>query len=58
MKIVIKWQLLPLDEAIASRALFVIVSRLDELADGSKRFWGQLNNSKTVTDRQYVAMGS
>ena len=38
--------LLPLDEAIASRAVFVIVSASDGRADGRKRFWSQLNNSK------------
>ena len=37
----------PLDEAIASRALFVAVSG----SDGRKRFWCRLNNSKTVSDR-------
>ena len=41
-------------EAIASRAVFVIVSR----AGGRKRFWSQLNNSKTVRDRPYVSMRS
>ena len=35
---------LPLDEAVGYRAVFVIVSR----SDGQKRFWSQLNNSKTV----------
>ena len=51
---------LPLDEAIAiaSRALFVIVSGSDGRADGWKRLWSQLNNSKTVTDRPYVPMVS
>ena len=41
---------LALDEAIASRALFVIVSGSNGRGDGQtvgrKRFWGQLNNSK------------
>ena len=37
---------LPLDEAIASRAVSVIVSGSDGRADGRKRFWSQLNNSK------------
>ena len=45
---------LPLDEAIASRAVFVIVSG----SDGRKRFWSQLNYPKTVRDRPYVSMGS
>ena len=35
---------LPLDEAIASRMIFVILSG----SDGRKSFLGQLNNSKTV----------
>ena len=38
---------LPLDKAIASRAVFVIVSE----SDGWKIFCSQLNNSKTVRDR-------
>ena len=37
---------LPLDEAIASRAVLVVVSGSDVRADGRKRFWSQLNNSK------------
>ena len=41
--------LLPLDETVASTAVFVVVSR----ANGRKRFWGQLNNSKAVRDRPY-----
>ena len=47
---------LPLDKAIASRAVFVIVSQ----AGGKKSFWSQLNNSKKrVRDRPYdVSMGS
>ena len=44
---------LQLDEAVASRAAFVIVSGVD----GQKRFWSQLNISKTVRDRLYVTMG-
>ena len=44
--------LLPLDEAIASTAIFVCAS------DGRKRFWSQLNNSKTVRDRPYVSWGA
>ena len=33
--------------------------RSNGLADGRKRFWIQLNNSKMVTDRPYVSlMGS
>ena len=40
--------LLSLDEAIASRAVvFIIVSGSDGLADGRKRLWSQLINSKT-----------
>ena len=45
---------LPLDEAVASRAVFVIVSG----ADGLTGLWGQLNNSKTVRDIPYVSVGS
>ena len=41
------YNFLPLDEAIAYTAVFVIV-----LSDG--RFWIQLNNSKTVRDRPYA----
>ena len=40
--------LLPLDETVAYRAVFVIVSGPDEWMGGRKRFGGQLNNSKTV----------
>ena len=40
------------DEAEDSGAVFVIVSRSDGQVDGrQKRFWSQLNNSKTVRDR-------
>ena len=39
--------LLSFDEAIASRAVFVIVF----MSDGRKRFWSELSNSKTVRDR-------
>ena len=46
---------LPLDEAISSRAVFVIVSGSDGQAE---RFWSQLNNSKTVRDMPYMSMGS
>ena len=46
--------LLLLDETVASRAVFVIVSG----SDGWKRFWSELNNSKTVRDRPYVSFGS
>ena len=42
-----------LDKAIASRAVFVVVSRSDGNA-----FESQLNNLKTVRDRPYVSMGS
>ena len=49
---------MPLDEAIASRAVFVIVSGSDGRTGGRKRFWSQLNNSKTVIDRSYVSIGS
>ena len=48
----VEW-FLPLDEVIASRAVFVIVF----VSDGRKRFWSQLNNSKTVSDRSHVSMG-
>ena len=37
---------LPLDVAVASRAVFVIVSGGDGQAGGRKRIWSQLNNSK------------
>ena len=50
--------LLPLDEAIASRAVFAIVSGSGWQTGGRKRFWSQLNNSNTVRDRPYVSMGS
>ena len=46
---------LPLDEAVASRAVFVIASGSDGRAE---RLWSQLNNSKTVRDRPYASMGS
>ena len=42
---------LPLDEAIASRSVFVIIPGSDRQVDGRQRFWIQLNNSKTVRDR-------
>ena len=45
---------LPLDEVVASRAVFVNVSG----SDGRKRFWNQLNNSKTVSYKPYVSIGS
>ena len=50
---------LPLDDAIASKEVFVIIalSGLDGRTDGRKRFWSQLNNFKTVRDRLYVSMG-
>ena len=35
---------LPLDEAVVSRAVVVIVSGSDGRAVGRKRFWSQLNN--------------
>ena len=41
---------LPLDEAIASRAVFVIIFE----SGGRKCFWSQPNNSKTVRDRPCV----
>ena len=44
---------MPLDEAIASRAVFVIVSGSDGRAE---TLLGQLNNSKTVRDRPYVCV--
>ena len=39
---------LSFEEAIASRAALVIVSGTDGRADGRKRFWSQLNNTKAV----------
>ena len=45
--------ILPLDEAIASRAVFVIVSG----SGGRTCFWSLLNNSKTVWDIPRVSMG-
>ena len=36
----------PLDDTIASRVVFVIISRLDRPTDGRNCFWAQLNNSK------------
>ena len=39
-----KTSFLQLDEAIISRAVFVIVSGSDERAGRRKRFWSQLNN--------------
>ena len=47
------FQFLPLDVAVASRAVFVIVSG----SGGRERFWSQLNNSKTVRDRPCVNRG-
>ena len=47
---------MPLDEA--SIAVFVIVSGSDGRADGRKRFWSQLNSSKTVRVRPYMSMGA
>ena len=35
-------------EAIASRAVIVIVSGSDRLVGGRKRFWSQINNKKPV----------
>ena len=47
---------LPIDEAVASRAVFGIVSASDGRTGGRKcSFWIQLNNSKTVRDRPYVS---
>ena len=50
--------ILPLDEAVASRAVFVIEPWSDGQkgvrADGRKRFWSQLNKSKTVTGIPYL----
>ena len=40
---------LPLDETIASRAVFVIVSGSDGGTGGRKRFWNQLNNLQLIT---------
>ena len=45
---------LPVDDAIASRVVIVIVSG----SEGRKRFGRQLNISKTVRDRPHVSMGS
>ena len=44
-----------LDEAIASRAVFVIASGSDGRTE--TLFWSQLNNTKTVSDRPYVSLG-
>ena len=49
--------------AIASRAVIVIVSGLNGRVGGwasglEKRFWSQLNNSKTVRDGPYAQLGS
>ena len=52
------YNFLPLDEAIASRAVVVIVSGSDGRTGGRKHFWNQLNNSKTVRYRPDVSMGS
>ena len=46
-------QLLPLDEAVASRVVTVIIYR----SDGWKRLWSQQNNSKMVRDIPYVSIG-
>ena len=52
-------QFVPLDEAIVSRAVFVIVPESARRADGRRsRFWSQLNYSKTVRDRSSVSIGS
>ena len=48
-------ELLPLDEAMASRAVFVIASWSDGRVEGRKRFWSQLNNPKAVRDRRWGA---
>ena len=45
---------LPLDEAVASRAVIVIVSG----SDGNVFFLSQLDDSKTVRAKPYVSMGS
>ena len=50
-------QFLPLDEAIASRAVFVIMSGSDVRAETLFEP-AMLGNSKTVADRPYVSMGS
>ena len=47
---------LPLDEAVAFRAVFAIVSGSDG-GGGRERFRRQLNNHKTVRDRPYVSIG-
>ena len=46
---------LPLDEAIASTAVFVIISGSDGRAE---TVWSKLNKSKTVWDRPYVSTGA
>ena len=48
------FDILPLDEAVASRDVFVIVSGSDGRAGGRKRLWCQLNNSKTVKKIDYM----
>ena len=47
-------------EAVAHRAVFLFVSGSDGLADErtAGNAFGPANNSKTVTDRPYVSMGS
>ena len=50
---------LPLDEAIAYRAVLVIVSLSGGRADGNAFVWIQLNNSRTVmVYRPYVSWAS
>ena len=51
-------QFLPLDEAVASRAVFFIVSGSEGRTGRRKRFWSQLYNSKNGKKyRPYVSMG-
>ena len=46
---------LPLDKAVASREVNVIVSGSD---GETETLWSQLANSETVRDRPYVSIGS
>ena len=55
-RVYISKRFLLLDEAVASRVIFVIVSGSGGRAE--ERFWSQLNNSKTVRHRSYALMGS
>ena len=48
---------MPLDDAIACKAVFVIVSASDGRTGGRTSSWSQLNNSKMIRDRLNVSMG-